>query len=148
MCNFFVISLLPALSEQLINCPLIFTWTMTALPTETLQNSKDPWNLFFPPFFLLCPCSFYPILKIPKCFSGHLDHISWASLAAQMVKSLPAMWETWVRSLHWEDPLEKEMATHSSILAWRIHRWRSLVGYGPRGHKELDMTKQLTLGHI
>ena len=39
---------------------------------------------------------------------------------AQMVKSLPAMWETWVPSLGWEDPPEKEMATHSSILAWRI----------------------------
>ena len=42
------------------------------------------------------------------------------SLVAQMVKSLPAMWETQVRSLDWEEPLEKEMATHSSILAWRI----------------------------
>ena len=39
---------------------------------------------------------------------------------AQRLKRLPAMWETWVRSLGWEDPLEKEMATHSSILAWRI----------------------------
>ena len=38
---------------------------------------------------------------------------------AQMVNSLPAMWETWVLSLAWEDPLEKEMATHASILAWR-----------------------------
>ena len=44
----------------------------------------------------------------------------WASLVAQMVKRLPAMWETWVQSLGQEDPLEKEMATHSSILAWRI----------------------------
>ena len=41
---------------------------------------------------------------------------------AQTVKSLPAMWETWVLSLGWEDPLEKEMATHSSILAWKIPR--------------------------
>ena len=46
-----------------------------------------------------------------------------ASLVAQTVKSLPAMWETLVRSLGWENPLEKEMATHSSILAWRIP-WR------------------------
>ena len=44
----------------------------------------------------------------------------YASLVAQRLKRLPAMWETWVRSLGWEDPLEKEMATHSSILAWRI----------------------------
>ena len=39
---------------------------------------------------------------------------------AQRLKLLPAMWETWVQSLGWEDPLEKEVATHSSILAWRI----------------------------
>ena len=45
----------------------------------------------------------------------------WTSLVAQMVKNPPAMWETWVRSLGWEDPwVEKGMATHSSILAWRI----------------------------
>ena len=43
-----------------------------------------------------------------------------ASLVAQMVKSLPAMWETQVRSLDWEDPPEKEMETHSSTLAWKI----------------------------
>ena len=42
------------------------------------------------------------------------------SLVAQMAKCLPIMRETWVRTLGWEDPLEKEMATHSSILAWRI----------------------------
>ena len=46
----------------------------------------------------------------------------WASLLAQMVKNLPAMWETQVQSLDWEDPLEKGMATHSGILAWRIPR--------------------------
>ena len=44
---------------------------------------------------------------------------SWASLVAQLVKNPPATWETWVRSLGWEDPLEKGKATHSSILAWR-----------------------------
>ena len=43
-----------------------------------------------------------------------------ASLVAQLVKNLPAVWETWVRSLGWEDPLEKGKSTHSSILAWRI----------------------------
>ena len=46
--------------------------------------------------------------------------VSWASLVAQKVKSLPAMWETHIRSLSGEDPLEKGMATHSSILAWEI----------------------------
>ena len=50
-----------------------------------------------------------------------LEYIhQWASLLAQTVKNLLAMWETLVRSLGWEDPLEQGMATHSSILAWRI----------------------------
>ena len=46
---------------------------------------------------------------------------------AQMVKNLPAMWETWVQSLVWEDPLEEGMGTHSSILAWRIP-WTEELG--------------------
>ena len=62
---------------------------------------------------------------------------------AQMVKSLPAMRETQVQSLGWEDPLEKGMATHSSILAWRIPWQRILVGYSPWSHKESDIAKQL-----
>ena len=53
--------------------------------------------------------------------------MSSSSLVAQMVKNLPAMQETWVRSLGWEDPLEKGMATHSSILAWRIP-WTEKLG--------------------
>ena len=58
-----------------------------------------------------------------------------------MVKCLPAMRETWVRSLGWEDPLEKEMATHSSSLAWNIpwtEEW---------GRKESDTTEQLHFQH-
>ena len=55
------------------------------------------------------------------------------SLAAQMVQHLPAMQETWVRSLGWEDPLEKGTATHYNILAWRIP--------SPWGRKELDTTE-------
>ena len=51
---------------------------------------------------------------------GYPFQYSWASLVAQLVKNLPAMREIWVRSLSWEDPLEKGKATHSSILAWRI----------------------------
>ena len=56
---------------------------------------------------------------------------TWASLVAETVKNLPAMWETWVQSLDWEDPLEEGKASHSSILAWRIPRdrgaWRAVV---------------------
>ena len=51
---------------------------------------------------------------------GYPLQYSWASLVAQLVKNPPATWETWVRSLDWEDPLEKGKATHCSILAWRI----------------------------
>ena len=51
---------------------------------------------------------------------GYPHQYSWASLVAQMVKNPLAMWEIWVLSLDWEDPLEEGMANHSSILAWRI----------------------------
>ena len=51
---------------------------------------------------------------------GYPFQYSWTSLVAQLVNNPPAMQETWVRSLGWEDPLEKGKATHSSILAWRI----------------------------
>ena len=51
---------------------------------------------------------------------GYPFHCSWASPVAQLVKNLPAVWETWVRSLGWEDSLEKEMAIHSSTIAWKI----------------------------
>ena len=72
-----------------------------------------------------------------------------ASLVAQMVKNLPAMQETWVRSLGREEPLEKGMAIHCSSLAWRIP-WteKSLSGYSPWSCKGLDMTEQLTLSHF
>ena len=64
---------------------------------------------------------------------------------AQTVKNLLSMQETLVQSLSWEDPLEKGMATHSSILPEEFHGQRSLVGYSSRGHKESDMTEGLTL---
>ena len=58
-----------------------------------------------------------------------------ASLIVQLVKNPPAMWEIWVQSLGWEDPLDKGKATHSSILVWRI----------PWTRKESDMTERLSL---
>ena len=60
-----------------------------------------------------------------------------------MVKCPPAMQETWVRSLGQEDPLEKEMASHSSILAWRIPWMEELGGLQSTGRKESDMTERL-----
>ena len=60
-----------------------------------------------------------------------------------MVKQLPTMQETRVQSLGWEDLLEKEMATHSSILAWKIPWTRSLVSWSPWGRKESDTIEWL-----
>ena len=65
---------------------------------------------------------------------------SWASLVVQQVKNLPAMRETWVQSLGWEDPLEKGKATHSVFWPGEFHGL-----YSPWGHKELDTTEELSL---
>ena len=64
-------------------------------------------------------------------------------MVLQRLKRLPAMWETWVQSLGREDPLEKEMATHSSILAWRIPWMEELDGLQSTGRKESDTTERL-----
>ena len=72
---------------------------------------------------------------------GYPLQYSWASLVAQLVKNPPAMWDTWVQSLGWDDPLEKGKATHSSILAWRM-LW---TVYSPWGCKESDRTEGLSL---
>ena len=66
----------------------------------------------------------------------------WFNLMVHRLKRLPAMWETWVWSLGREDPLEKEMATHSSILAWRIPWMEELGWLQSTGHKESDMTER------
>ena len=69
---------------------------------------------------------------------------NWASLVAQSVKDLPAVQETRVRSLGWEDPLEKEMATHLSILAWKIS-WTEESGGLQSTESQSGMTERLTL---
>ena len=80
-------------------------------------------------------------------FFFFLLHYQGSSLVAQRVKHLPAMQETRVQFLDQEDPLEKEMATHSSTLTWETHGERSLAGYNPKGHKESEMTEQLSTAH-
>ena len=80
----------------------VYSLLFTSIPTVKEKISSSSSNLMSCPDFSPAP--------------GAL----WASQVAQMVKCLPAMWETQVRSLGQEDPLEKEMATHSSVLAWRI----------------------------
>ena len=79
---------------------------------------------------------------------GYPLQYSWASLVAQTVKNPPAMQETWVQSLGWEDPLEKGMATQFSspvFLPGEFHGQVSLADYSPWSCKELDTTEQLSL---
>ena len=72
--------------------------------------------------------------------TGYPLQYSWASLVIPQIKNLPTVWETWLQSLGWEDPLEEGMATHSSILAWRISKGR--VAWKAR--KESDTTERLS----
>ena len=77
-----------------------------------------------------------PLVLLVECKS--------ATVVAQMVKNLPAVRETWVRSLGWEDPLEEGMATHFSILAWRIPWTEEPGGLQSLGRRESDTTEQLS----
>ena len=63
---------------------------------------------------------------------------SWPSLVSQLVKNPPAMWETWVQSLGWDDPLENEQLPILVFRPGEFHGQRSLTGYSSWGHKELD----------
>ena len=98
----------------------------SSLDKESAYNAEDPG--------LIPGLGRFPGERI-----GYPVQYSQASLVAQLVKNPPAKWKTWVRSLGWEDPLEKGKATHSSILAWRIPRT------SPWGHKESDTIEQLSL---
>ena len=82
--------------------------------------------------------------RSPREGIGYPLPYSWAFLVAQMVKNPPAMQETWVQYLGWEDPLEEGMTTHSSILAWSIP-WTKEPGrlHSPWSCKESNMTERL-----
>ena len=72
-----------------------------------------------------------------------LSLLFWASLVAQIITNSPAVWETWVGSLGWEDPLEKRMATTPVFLPGEFHGQGNLAGYSLWGHKESHMTERL-----
>ena len=91
-----------------------FTWPTSPLPVTVLLIT----------FF--CQRSIFPKKK-KKIVNRYINFLQ----------------ETWEWSLGWEDPLEEGMVTHSSILAWETHGQKSLVGYSPWGHEELDMTERL-----
>ena len=78
---------------------------------------------------------------------GYPLQYSWASLVAQTVKNLPAVRETWVRSLGWEDPQEEGTATHSSTLAWRIPWTEEPGGLQSKGSQRKTQLKQLCSTH-
>ena len=124
---------------QLLSCVWLFA-------THGLQHSRSPCPLPSPEvcpslcplhgwchpassssytLFFFCPQSFpasrtFPMSLLFASGDQNTGASTWASLVAQSVKNLPAMWQTWVWSLGWEDPLERGMATYSNILAWRI----------------------------
>ena len=100
------------LSPELILCVCIYIWLYHGLPDSSVGKESAG---------IAGDLGSIPGLgRSPGEGIGYPLQHSWASFVAQLVKNLPAMQETWVRSLGWEDPLEKEKTTHSSILAWRI----------------------------
>ena len=101
------------------------------------DNSFSPLQLLCIPLQPLRTENMISVLLVLPLIECHVNN--WASLVAQMVKRLHAMWETWTQSLGWEEPLEKEMATHSSTLAWKIP-WMEEPG-------RLQFTGSLRVGH-
>ena len=86
-----------------------------------------------PPNYLILSSLSPPAFKLSQ-HQGLFQWVGFSHLMAQLIKNLPAMWETWVWSLGWEDPLEKRKATHSSILAWRISWTVQSMGLQRAGH--------------
>ena len=83
------------------------------------------------------------IRKIQEGEIGYPLQYSWASLVTKLVKNRPAVRKTWVRSLSWEDPLEKGKATHSSILAWRILQWTFTFSFLSAAFSGWEMGKEM-----
>ena len=117
------------------------------MPAECLLSSSFCCQAATPPLTEMC----LPSEPGHRAEGGALPYLvpsflhSWPSLVAQLVESLPAMRESWVQPLGWEDPLEKERATHSSILARRIPWTEEPGGLQSMGSKELDTTERLSV---
>ena len=126
-----------------------FTWLTYSLAFFFIPTSMNNHSIlsmccggshsFF--FFLIRVLQIYTVCVLFQFYVNYVWLYSMASLVSQTVKNLPTMRDTWVQSLGWEDPLEKERATHFSILAWRSP-WTEAIVYGI---VESDATERLTL---
>ena len=112
--------------------------------SRSVQVASNGITSFFsgPSSVPSCVCLCVCVACVYHSFFIH-SSVHWASLIAQLVKNLPAMPETWVRFLGQEDPLEKEMAIYSSILAWRIPWTEEPGGLQSMGSQESDTTWRL-----
>ena len=114
-------------------------------PVEIMQVNACISPHLAPNAMLLWHGAPIPLLLLSFLIIAKFLAYSRTSQVAQTVKNLPAMWENWVHFLGWEDPLEKGMAAHSSILAWRIP-WTEEPGrLQSMGSQESDVTEQLIL---
>ena len=116
---------------------------LSVVPRKLYSTPMGPEHLLSPrPFLWLLGFLAWALAPLGLIFSSPSKY--WTSLVAQTVNCLSTMRETWVRSLGWEDALEKEMATHSSTLAWKIPWTEELgAGYCPWGREESSMTERL-----
>ena len=123
-------SVMPS-NHLILCCPLLLLPSIFPSIRVFSNESAVKWPKYWSFSFNISPSNEHPglisfrmdwldLLAVQGTLKSLLQHHNWASLVAQRLKHLPAMWETWVQSLGWEDTLEKEMATRSSILAWRI----------------------------
>ena len=121
---------------------------MISIDSNLRLNMKPPWSLSRLPWSLGRLFLLLAWIKVTYLHWGGLSFsasaqtvpYTWTSFVVQLVKNMPAMLETSVQFLGWEDPLEKGKTIYSSILAWRIP-WT----YSPRGHKELDTNEWFSL---
>ena len=123
-------SVMPS-KHLILCCPLLLLPSIFPSIRVFSNESAVKWPKYWSFSFNISPSNEHPglisfrmdwldLLAVQGTLKSLHQHHNCASLVAQRLKHLPAMWETWVQSLGWEDTLEKEMATRSSILAWRI----------------------------
>ena len=135
ICLFIYVCIYLHTHTHTLSLPLSLSLSLSSAGKESACNVGDPSSI---------PGSG----RAPEEGMGYPLQYSWVSLVAQMVKNLPTMLETWVRSLGWEDPLEEGMATYSHILAWRIPMDREVWWATVFGISESDTKERLSTAHV